>query len=174
MKKALCAVLAAVFLICGLCGCAKDESTAPTFEIEFIGQSVCLPCKVKDINGIVIDTEHSFGSYERDDGKYMSFAFYYYGDKRAGQIYLEGDCTGTSNLGEENVIGLSVADSSVPMSYTGLTFGSSEKDITDMFGEQDYGKDTVLTYYIEPEGSVSFFLDTGHNVEEFLLFVDIR
>lgn len=149
----------------------SKDVISPSFEIEFNGQSICLPCKVKKINGIKIDTEYSFGSYQRDDGKYMSFAYYYYNNKRAGQIYLEGDCTRRSpDLDEENVIGLSVADSSVPMSYFGLTFGSDEKDITDMFGESDYGK----TYYIEPEGSVIFFLNSKNKVKEIQLFVDIR
>lgn len=104
----------------------------------------------------------------------MSCAYYYYNDKRAGQIYLEGDCTGKNDLGEENVIGLTVADSSVPTAYMGLTFGSDKKAVTDMLGEHDFGKDYVLTYYIEPEGSVIFFFDDESKVEEIQLNLDIR
>lgn len=152
----------------------SNDVISPSFEIELNGQSICLPCKVKDINGIKIDTEYSFGSYQRDDGKYMSFAFYYYNDIRAGQIYLEGDCTGKTDLAEEKVIGLSLKTDSIPMSYMGLTSDSNMSDIVGIFGEPDLGGDTCFTYYIEPEGSVLIDLNPKGKVSEIWLYTDLH
>lgn len=195
IKKPLSALLAAVML-CGLTGCGKNENSvpeslsdstsdissvsgnssenvqSPTFDIEMDGQHISLPCKVKEINNITVDRQYSFSAFVLENGREISSAFFYYNGKRAGQIYLEGDCTKSNELDEENVIGLSL--DSVPMSYMGLTNDSGRSDIVGILGEPDRGENTTLVYYIEPEGSVSFDLNPKDKVDEIWLYMYIR
>lgn len=143
-------------------------------EIEMDGQLISLPCKVKDIKNITIDQEYSFAVVSQDDGSYMSSAYFFYNNIRAGGIFLEGDCSEISDLSEENVIGFTLNEDIVPMSYLGLTYNSNRDDIIAMFGEPDAGQNTYMCYYFGEKGSVSFSLNSSNRIRKIDIFLNIR
>ena len=144
-------------------------------EIEVDGQLISLPCKVKDINNIKIDQEYSFVVAAQDDGSYVSSAILYYNNIRVGGIFLEGDCSGVSDLSEEKVIGLIINDKSVPISYMGLTYNSDKDDVIAKLGEPDSGENSYMCYYYGEKGSVSFFLDSfSYKIDGVDIFLHVR
>lgn len=129
----------------------SDETSAVVIkpEIEMDGQLITLPCKVKDIKGITIDREYSFGVVPASENVGVrSTAFFYYYGVRAGGIILEGDCSEKTVLDEETVVGLYLYDR-IPISYLGLTVESDRDDIIKVLGKPDKASDAALRYDID-------------------------
>ena len=153
----------------------SDETSAVVIkpEIEMDGQLITLPCKVKDIKGITIDREYSFGVVPTTDNyDEYSTAFIYYNGVQAGSIMLEGDCSQKPVLDEETVIGISLKDE-FPISYCGLTSKSNRNDIMKLFGEPDIGFDKGLIYFIDgnEENNISFYNNSTDKISEIGIFL---
>ncbi len=145
-------------------------------DVKMDGELITLPCKVKDFPKIALEVGFNFTVKKRDNGTYMSSTRFVYDDKNAGSIYLDGDCGKSADLGEETVIGVDVGDSSIPISYMGLSFNSTKDDIIRTLGEPletGYGQD-YMYYQIEPEGSVTFTFNDENKVSNIAIFLDIR
>lgn len=152
-----------------------SESTQYEIDnIEMDEQPISLPCKVKDIKNITIERGRFFSVKQRDNGEYMSSSYFDYNGVRAGQIYLEGKCSQKPDLSEEKVIGLVAGNSSVPVSYMGLTYNSDKTEIIRVLGEPEKDDDQYMYYLIEPEGSVTFSLNSENKVTDIAIFLNIR
>ena len=153
----------------------QNESTQlEQIDVKMDEQLISLPCKVKDIKNITIDRGRNFSVKQRDNGTYMTSSLFDYNDATAGTIYLEGDCTGIADLSEVTVIGITAGDSRVPVSYMGLTFDSAKADIIRTLGDPIEEKDDYIYYHIEPEGSVTFSLNSEDKVSDIAVFLNIR
>lgn len=152
-----------------------NESTQlEQIDVKMDEQLISLPCKVKDIKNITIDHGRNFSVKQRDNGTYMSSSLFEYNDATAGTIYLEGDCSGIADLSEVTVIGITVGDIRIPVSYMGLTLDSAKADIIRTLGDPVEEKDDYIYYYIEPEGSVTFSLNSEDKVSDIAVFLNIR
>ena len=133
-------------------------------EITMDGKLISLPCKVKDIKGITLDTEVSFiGVPATADGVEYSQVTFYLNDAR-GTIRLAGDCSEKTDLGEETVIGIELREG-IPFSYSDVTSDSTMDDVLSVLGEPDRSSDQnksyFLRYYID--GDPSNYVDFGFN-----------
>ena len=72
------------------------------------------------------------------------------------------------------VIGIIAGDSRVPISYKGFTFNSSKTDIIRELGDPAEEKDGYIYYHIEPEGSVTFSLNSEDKVSDIAILLNIR
>ena len=152
----------------------NEVTRTEPIDVKLNDQLVTLPCKVKDIKNVTIEVGRNFSVKQRDNGSYMSSSLFDYDGTNAGTIYLDGDCSNISDLGEVTVIGIAAGDSRVPVSYMGLTFGASKDDIIRTLGAPADENDDYIYYYIEPEGSVTFSLNSENKVEDIAIFLNIR
>ena len=133
-------------------------------EITMDGKLISLPCKVKDIEGITLDTEVSFtGVPATADGVEYSQVTFYRNDAR-GTIRLAGDCSEKTDLGEETVIGIELREG-IPFSYLDVTSDSTMDEVIAALGEPDRSSDQnksyFLRYYID--GDPTNYVDFGFN-----------
>lgn len=146
----------------------SETVSLPKCEIELAGKTISLPCKVKDLpEEITLDTEHPLVSHTLENGTVYDEYFIKYNDMRLdglSMIYLEGDCSGLSDISEESVIGLNIDNSEIPMSYMGLTIGSDESEVKEKLGEYDKNVEIGSYYYIGSEGSVIFMYDSERKI----------
>lgn len=140
-------------------------------NVEMDDQRILLPCKLGEIKNIAVDRGLTFSVKERDNGEYMTTAEFTY-NGAAGTIYLDGDCSAIADLSDVVVIGI-IAEN-VPVSYKGLTLGSSKEEIVRELGDPVEEKDGYIYYHIEPEGSVTFSLNSEDKVSNIAIFLDIR
>lgn len=133
-------------------------------EIKMDGRLISLPCKVKDIDGITIDTEEplTVTPATENEAEY-STAKLYCNDVR-GSIRLAGDCSEKTDLNEETVIGIELREG-IPFSYSDVTYDSTMDDVIAALGEPDRSSDQnksyFLRYYID--GNPSNYVDFGFN-----------
>lgn len=154
---------------------SREESVGIKPEIEMDGQKIALPCKVEDINGITIDREYSFVVVPAEGNvDEYSTAYFYYNDKRAGLIRLDGDCSEKADLGKETVVGIDIFDD-VPVSCFGLTFESTGEDIIDLLGEPDKGGSTIMSYYIDGNSAdhIDFDLNSSGKIKAVRIYLGL-
>ena len=151
-----------------------ESTVSEPIDFEMDGQTFSLPCKVGDLKNITIDRGFPFSVKKRDNGTYMSTSQFDYDGTHAGTIYLDGDCSGIADLSEVTVIGIVAGDSRVPVSYLGLTFDSTKDDIIRVLGDPVETDGAYLYYLIEPEGSVTFSMDSENKVVDIAVFLNIR
>lgn len=154
----------------------NSVNNSAEIDVKMDGELITLPCKVKDFPNIALEIGFNFTVKKRDNGTYMSSTKFIYDDMDAGSIYLDGDCGKSADLGEETVIGVDVGDSSIPISYMGLSFNSTKDDIIRTLGEpfETGSGEDYLYYQIEPEGSVTFTFNDENKVANIAIFLDIR
>ncbi|MBD5129433.1 MAG: hypothetical protein HDT43_05865, partial [Ruminococcaceae bacterium] len=151
---------------------APEEWNPPVVDVVMDDQRILLPCKLSEIKNIAVDLGLTFSVKERDNGGYMTTAEFLYNGEKAGTIYLDGDCSAAENLSDAVVIGI-IAEN-VPVSYKGLTLGSSKEEVIRELGDPEEEGGGYIYYRIEPEGSVTFSLDTENKVTNVAVFPDIR
>lgn len=133
-------------------------------EITIDGQLISLPCKVKNIEGITLDTEGSpTVTQATEDAVEYSEVKLNYNDIR-GSIRLAGDCSEKTDLDEETVIGIELREG-IPFSYLDVTSDSTMDEVIAALGEPDRSSDQnksyFLRYYID--GNHSNYVDFGFN-----------
>lgn len=144
-------------------------------EIMMDGHLITLPCNVEDIQGITIDREYSFAVVPAENGiDEYSTAFFYYNNVRAGLVFLEGDCSEMSDLGNAKLIGIRLNDDRVPMSYSGLTYDSGKDDIIRTLGNPDRSGDIAMNYNLGVKGSVLIGLGTEDKITSVAIFLYLR
>lgn len=144
-------------------------------EIVMDGQLITIPCKVKDIEGIMIDREYSFAVVPASENvEEYSTSYFYYNGIRAGGIRLAGDCSKKADLSEETVVGIDLFDE-IPISCLGLTLQSNREDIIGILGNPDINSDYLLIYYIDgdPANHIDFSLKSNGKIDAVRIFLGI-
>lgn len=145
------------------------------YEIELAGHQITLPCKLKELQDIMIGLGTRLTPLKLDNGGSADEFCITYNGENVGYVHLEiNDIT---ELSERTVVGIRIInkEGEIPVSYRGFTIGSDEQDILSELGDPDknlFG--SMSSYFIGSEGGIAFRYNKERKVYEIWLRTAVR
>lgn len=145
------------------------------FEIELADHQITFPCKLKELEDIMVGLGKELTPIKLDNGGSADQFCMTYNGEDVG--YIDVEINDITELSERTVVGIRIInkEGEIPVSYRGFTIGSDEQDILNELGDPDknlFG--SMSSYFIGSEGGIAFRYNKERKVYEIWLRTAVR